>query len=79
MIIGLPVVEGHELSRVALDHLTKNAVMASTKPVIIDNASETPYNCDKPFEICKEINGYKVGLISNKENIGYYQPLKQLS
>ncbi len=78
MIIGLPVVEGHELSRVALDHLTKNAVMASTKPVIIDNASETPYNCDKPFEICKEINGYKVGLISNKENIGYYQPLKQL-
>jgi len=78
MIIGLPVVEGHELSKVALDHLTKNAVMASTKPVIIDNASETPYNCDKPFEICKEINGYKVGLISNKENIGYYQPLKQL-
>lgn len=78
MIIGLPVVEGHELSRVALDHLTKNAVMASTKPVIIDNGSETPYNCDKPFEICKEVNGYKVGLISNKENIGFYQPLKQL-
>ena len=78
MIIGLPVVEGHELSKVALDHLTKNAVMASTKPVIIDNASEIPYNCDKPFEICKEINGYKVGLMSNKENIGYYQPLKQL-
>lgn len=78
MIIGLPVVEGHELSKVALDHLTKNAVMASTKPVIIDNASEIPYNCDKPFEICKEINGYKVGLITNKENIGYYQPLKQL-
>ena len=66
MIIGLPVVEGHELSRVALDHLTKNVVMASTKPVIIDNASETPYNCDKPFEICKEINGYKVGLYPTK-------------
>lgn len=78
MIIGLPVVEGHELSKVALDHLTKNAVMASTKPVIIDNGSETPYNCDPPFEICKEINGYKIGLITNKENIGYYQPLKQL-
>ena len=78
MIIGLPVVEGHELSKVALDHLTKNAVMASTKPVIIDNASATPYNCQKPFEICKPINGFKVGLISNEENIGYYQPLKQL-
>lgn len=78
MIIGLPVVEGHELTKVALDHLTKNAVMASTIPVIIDNGSDTPYNCDKPFEICKPINGYKVGLISNEENIGYYQPLKQL-
>ena len=78
MIIGLPVVEGHELSKVALDHLTKNAVMASTIPVIIDNGSDTPYNCDPPFEICKPINDYKVGLISNKENIGYYQPLKQL-
>lgn len=78
MIIGLPVVEGHELSKVALDHLTKNAVMASTKPVIIDNGSEVPYNCQKPFEICKEINGFKIGLISNEENIGYYQPLKQL-
>ncbi|MFA5999240.1 MAG: glycosyltransferase [Candidatus Babeliales bacterium] len=78
MIIGLPVVEGHELTKVALDHLTKNAVMSTTIPVVIDNGSATPYNCDPPFEICKEINGYKVGLISNKENIGYYQPLKQL-
>ena len=78
MILGLPVVEGHELTKVALEHLTANAVMSTTKPVVIDNGSAKEYNCDKPFEACKPINGYKVDVIRNEENIGYYQPLKQL-
>jgi len=81
MIIGLPVVEGHKLTEVALDHLTKNAVMAETKAVVIDNGSVQSYDkwlgpdaeCD-----CKNKNGQSVELIRNEENIGYYQPLKQL-
>ena len=72
MILGLPVVEGHDLTKVAIDHLTKNAVMASTIPVVIDNGSLQPYEC------CHEMNGRKVELIRNEENIGFYQPLKQL-
>lgn len=81
MIIGLPVVEGHKLTEVALEHLTKNAVMASTKAVVIDNGSDQSYEkwlgpdaeCN-----CKDKNGQVIDLIRNEENIGYYQPLKQL-
>lgn len=72
MIIGLPVIEGHELTRVAVDHLTKNAVFGSTRPVIIDNASVQPYDC------CKEMNGKKIDVIRNEKNLGFYVPLKQL-
>ena len=72
MIIGLPVVEGHELTKVAMDHLTKNAVMGSTRPVIIDNGSETPYKC------CKTMNDKKIDVIRNANNIGFYRPLLQL-
>lgn len=72
MIIGLPVIEGQELTRVAVDYLTKNAVFGSTRPVIIDNASVQPYDC------CKEMNSKKIEVIRNEENIGFYQPLKQL-
>ena len=72
MILGLPVVEGHELTKVAVDHATKNAVLSSTKIVIIDNGSETPYDC------CTEMNGKKIDVIRNNTNIGYYRPLLQL-
>lgn len=72
MIIGLPVVEGHELTKVAIDHLTKNAVMAETRVVVIDNGSEKPYTC------CKTMNGRKIELIRNENNIGFYRPLLQL-
>lgn len=72
MIIALPVVEGHELTKVAVDHLTKNAVLASTRIVIIDNGSEKPYTC------CKTMNGKKIEVIRNANNIGFYRPLLQL-
>lgn len=72
MIIGLPVVEGHELTKVAVDHLTKNAVLASTRIVVIDNGSEKPYTC------CKTMNGKKIEVIRNANNVGFYRPLLQL-
>lgn len=72
MILGLPVVEGHELTKVAIEHATKNAVLASTKIVVIDNGSEKPYKC------CQKINGRKIDVIRNKKNLGYYRPLLQL-
>lgn len=72
MIIGLPVVEGHELTQAALDHFTKNALLTSSRPVIIDNGSE------KPYPEHKIVNGWQVQTIRNKENVGYYTPLKQL-
>lgn len=72
MIIGLPVIEGHELTKVAIDHLTKNAVVGSTIPVVIDNGSVQPYEC------CHEMNGKKIDVIRNEKNLGFYYPLKQL-
>jgi len=68
MILGLPVVEGHELTAVAIDHIMKNRHFKNTKVVIIDNGSDKPYESDNP----------DVHIIRNKENIGFYQPLKQL-
>lgn len=72
MIIGLPVVEGHQLTEVALDYLTKNSLFTKTRPVIIDNGSE------KPYPEHKILNGRAVQTLRNDKNIGYYQPLKQL-
>lgn len=72
MIIGLPVIDGHELTDVALQYLTENAMSTKTKPVVIDNASSKPY-----FEH-KIMNGKAVQTIRNEKNTGYYQPLKQL-
>lgn len=68
MILGLPVVEGHELTAVAIDHIMKNRHFKNTKVVIIDNGSDKPYESDDP----------DVHVIRNEENIGFYQPLKQL-
>lgn len=68
MILGLPVVEGHELTAVAIDHIMKNRHFKNTKVVIIDNGSDKPYESDNP----------DVHVIRNEENIGFYQPLKQL-
>ena len=71
MILGLPVVEGHELTAVAIDHIIKNRHFKNTKVVIIDNGSEKPYD-----HIGWSQHG--VDVIRNEENIGFYQPLKQL-
>jgi len=72
MILGLPVVEGHELTAVAIQHIMDNRVFDSTKPVIIDNGSDLPYAKNSHYR------GVGIDIIGNKENIGFYQPLKQL-
>lgn len=68
MILGLPVVEGHELTAVAIQHILENRHFKNTKVVIIDNGSEKPYESDNP----------DVHVIRNEENLGFYYPLKQL-
>lgn len=74
MILGIPVVDQHELTKVLLDSLRDTIKSPDLFcAVIIDNASETAYNpedyADYPF---------KVDVIRNEENIGYYQPLRQI-
>lgn len=71
MILGLPVVEGHELTAVAIQHILDNRSFGDTKPVIFDNGSDTPY--DKKFW-----SPVGVDVIRSEENIGFYQPLKAL-
>lgn len=69
MILGLPVVEGHELTHVAVQHIIHNKVRDDTRIVIIDNGSEVAYLK----------NGHKdIDVLSNSKNLGFYYPLIQL-
>lgn len=69
MIIGIPVVDNHELTDVMLEHLTKNAVRTDTKIIIIDNNSEHRY------EMAGQRNGQHVYQLRYPDNKGYYYPL----
>lgn len=75
MIIGLPVVGRPELTNVALDNLTRHATNSKTRAVVIDNASNQEYFKN---DFTDGFNGRTVDLIGNTENLGFYQPLKQL-
>lgn len=70
MILGIPVVDGHELTKTVLKYLRRNAVDPNTKLVIFDNASTKPYK-KSDFKDADLV-------IRSEENIGYYQPLRHL-
>lgn len=74
MILGIPAVDGHELTRAivaALGPVSSNKL----KVVIIDNGSDVPFTKDE----FKGLTHYsKIEVIRNERNIGYYAPLLQL-
>lgn len=74
MILALPVIDGHDLTKVCIEHATKNAVLETTKIVVIDNASDVPYD----VSMLQGYNNVPVDLIRLEENIGFYAPLKEI-
>ena len=74
MILGLPVVDGHEVTKKFLEHLIPSVADPDNfQLIIIDNASIDPYRFQKlppaPFPI---------KIVRNLRNKGYYYPLKQI-
>lgn len=72
MILGVPVVNGKELTQEFVKWL-QPVVKGAFRLVIIDNASDDKY-CPCDF---KDSN-FPIDIIRNEKNIGYYSPLKQL-
>lgn len=68
MILGIPVQDGLELTQAFVANLASQA--PNLKVVIIDNASERPYQL-ADFAT-------PISIIQNTKNEGYYAPLKQL-
>lgn len=73
MILGLPVQDGHDLTRASLESLAKTVRGGTFKVVVIDNNSTEPYKKSEFDDL-----PLKVDIIRNKKNTGYYAPLIQL-
>ena len=69
MVLGIPVVDGHELTNAVLDSLAETITGDNFRIVIIDNGSDRDYSY---------LKGERVDVIRNKHNIGYYRPLQEL-
>lgn len=72
MILGIPVVDGHSLTKALLDSLEQTVTGNDFKVVIFDNASDISYKgalYDYSFPII---------IYRSKENLGYYRPLEWL-
>lgn len=73
MIVGIPVLNKHEMTTECLGFLQDSVTSKDFKVVIIDNASNPVYGVslgnDFPFE---------VSVLRNNSNLGFYYPLKQL-
>lgn len=67
MIIGIPALNGHELTWEAIDHLQRT-METKARIVIIDNGSDPPYE-SRPG----------VRVVRNEVNRGFYWPLYQLA
>lgn len=73
MILCIPVVDQHELTKVCLDSLGETMTGADFTVVIYDNNSEKPYNY-KEFIDCS----FPIEIIHSPTNDGYYIPLKKI-
>jgi hypothetical protein len=74
MILGVPVLNGHEQTRQFIEYLTPTIVAPQDfHLIVIDNASDPPYSKDElpvvPFEL---------SILRNKQNLGFYTPIQQL-
>lgn len=74
MILGIPVVDGHELTKALLDSLEKTVTGNDFLAVIIDNASEKLYQPEDWLGY-----SFDVDIIRLPKNLGYYMPLKILA
>jgi hypothetical protein len=74
MILGVPVVDGHELTQNLIDTLQLVTVPENFRLVIVDNNSDTPY-VRKNFGDSK----FPIDVFHNKLNTGYYFPLLELA
>lgn len=75
LIVGCPVMDGHELTQQFADSLaTTVAEPASFRLVIIDNDSSEPYTLSEFSHL-----PFAVELVRHEENIGYYRPLAELN
>jgi hypothetical protein len=74
MILGIPVVDGHDLTHAMLDSLAKTVTGNNFAVCIIDNNSLEPYQV-KQF---KDKYPFPVHCLSLKVNWGYYRPLELL-
>lgn len=72
MILGVPVVNGKELTKEFVKWL-QPVVKGAFRLVIIDNASDDKY-CPCDFKN----SNFPIDIIRNEKNTGYYAPLKQL-
>ncbi len=79
MILGLPVMDGHDWTVQAITSLGRAARGALRRIILIDNASARPYNCAELNGLDLKIAGIKVSCMQFKENVGYYWPLWALA
>lgn len=73
MVLAIPVVDGHELTEMLLQSLD-DSVRGAFEVVIVDNASEKPYQ----LEQYAGRFSFPVNIIRFDINVGYYAPLKKL-
>lgn len=72
IVLGCPVLEKQEITEEMFANLLKYVANPDDiQFVLIDNGSEKPYKIPKKFP-------FKLDLIRNKKNLGFYYPLKQL-
>lgn len=73
MILGIPVVDGHDLTDALLKSLEQTVTGENFEVVIFDN------NSDKPYKQ-KDFNDYifPVNVVWSDTNLGFYRPLENL-
>lgn len=72
IVLGVPVLEMHDITEQMFLRLLQYVTDPSDiQFVLIDNGSKKPYKVPKNFP-------FKLDLIRNKKNLGYYYPLQQL-
>lgn len=73
MILGIPVVDGHALTKAVLDSLDRTVTGSDFLVVIIDNKSDKPYQPEDWTHY-----SFPVDIIRLPKNKGYYAPLQDL-
>lgn len=73
MILGIPAQDGHDLTRSLLENLAEVSTATNFRVVILDNASDTPYEQTAYADLSIEVD-----VIRYEKNKGFYAPLLDL-